>query len=450
MKKLVSLSILLVTALVFTGCAGEEEAIFDKPAAERLNEASDLYSGRLMASPNGWAMQLYPTYANEAPFGKGYLVLCDFNDDHTVKTAMNNELSSNNYLEDTSLWEVIADNGPVLTFNSFNKVMHIFTNPEDVGQTEDEDETGEGIGGDYEFIITDAPADASYIMLKGKKRGTYNLLTPMEDGVDFEEYLKDVKAFQAKMFPSNAPTFNVMNKNGEMYKMAGADDQIPNIYPYDGDEIIDESFNPFLITKWNGVYHLRFRDDIAVGGDDGSTVQDFRYDESKDMFIAVENENCTIEGDNPLRFFTQTLENMNTSTRFQWQASSLMSDAYKTKYDALVADLASKSLTLSNLTLRKSGDDYILRVTYRNKNRNTTVDYKYSISSESDGITMTYQGPVTAAGQNTYDQLPALQDMIATLNQKFTISAGETAFNLRTIKLTSAADPSIWFVVTLY
>jgi len=40
--------------------------------------------------------------------------------------------------------------------------------------------------------------------------------------------------------------------------------------------------------------------------------------------------------------------------------------------------------------------------------------------------------------------------MIATLNQKFTISAGETAFNLRTIKLTSAADPSIWFVVTLY
>ena len=64
MKKILSISLILAAALAFTSCVKEEEDIFDKSAAERLNEASDLYSKRLMASPNGWAMQLYPT--NEA------------------------------------------------------------------------------------------------------------------------------------------------------------------------------------------------------------------------------------------------------------------------------------------------------------------------------------------------------------------------------------------------
>ena len=161
--------------------------LFDQSAAERLNAASDLYSARLTAQPNGWAVQLYPTTKNESPFGNGYLVLMDFNADHSVKCSMNNILSGNVYKSDVSAWEVITDNGPVLTFNTFNDVLHTFTDPEDVGITSGfgNDETGTGIGGDYEFIIVDAPEDASYMMLKGKKRGTYNLLTPIEEGVDY-------------------------------------------------------------------------------------------------------------------------------------------------------------------------------------------------------------------------------------------------------------------------
>ena len=52
MKKILSISLILAAALAFTSCVKEEEDIFDKSAAERLNEASDLYSKRLMASPN--------------------------------------------------------------------------------------------------------------------------------------------------------------------------------------------------------------------------------------------------------------------------------------------------------------------------------------------------------------------------------------------------------------
>ena len=73
-----------ITALALTSCAGEEDDIFDKTAAERLNESSAKYSARLEAQPNGWAMQYYPTYNDEAPFGSGYLILMRFNPDYSV------------------------------------------------------------------------------------------------------------------------------------------------------------------------------------------------------------------------------------------------------------------------------------------------------------------------------------------------------------------------------
>ena len=51
MKKIFSISLLLAAAVAYTSCSpSEEDDIFDKSAAERLNEASDLYSSRLMAS----------------------------------------------------------------------------------------------------------------------------------------------------------------------------------------------------------------------------------------------------------------------------------------------------------------------------------------------------------------------------------------------------------------
>ena len=86
MNKIFQLSLLLGASVAFAGCAGEEDNIFSQSAAERLNAASELYSSRLEAQPNGWVMQLYPTTDKEAPFGNGYLVLVDFN--RTVQSRL--------------------------------------------------------------------------------------------------------------------------------------------------------------------------------------------------------------------------------------------------------------------------------------------------------------------------------------------------------------------------
>ena len=453
MKKIYCISLILASALVFSSCVKEEEDIFEKTAAERLNEASAIYSARLMASPNGWAMQLYPTTQNEYPYGNGYLLLCRFNADHSVNVSMDNVFSDNKYAEDTSLWEVITDNGPVLSFNSYNKCLHAFSDPYDLPFTGDEDqannETGTGAEGDYEFIIVDAPEDASYMMLKGKKRGTYNLLTPIEVGVDYADYLADVKAFQNKMFSANAPTFNVIHYGDQLYKMTGANDGIPNIYPYDGDEIIDESFNAFLITKRGNSYYFRFPDQID------EKVQEFVYKPEQDIFESVEDPTYFIEGNNPLTFFSGTLGNPS----FKW-----VFDTYSDKVAAIINALAQQieatstknvKYALEQVSIVTWSDYVLLQVSYSSKvakqgTLHKQFYYEFTPAVNNDVLNFTYVKP---SGKNTEEvnastnalaAFPALNQLVSYLGQSMRVEAAETRFDLNGIKLIPSSDADSW------
>lgn len=440
----------MIASLLFTACAGEEEDIFSESAAERLNSVSDVYSARLEAAPNGWAMQLYPQNSDEYPEGCGYLLLMRFNADHTVNVAMDNVLSDNSYTSDNSVWDIITDQGPVLSFSTYNNCVHAFADPYDLIFTDssadyNDDESGTGMGGDWEFVIVDAPEDASYMMLKGKKRGTYNLLTPVEEGVDYESYLADVKAFHSKMFSSSTPTFNVMCFADSLYKMTSASQGMPKIYPYNGDEVIDESFNPFLITRRGGEFYLRFRDAMTKND---VTVQEFKYDEEKDMFIATEDETCYIDGDNPLRFFLETLDN--DTYKFSWAKSSEMSDAYATYYTNLTDAFSSVKYTLNKLYLRTLNGKTFIRVEYKYKsggmNRSGTNDYIFTYSSDDEGITLQYKEPGSTSAETMYNALPALQELLSAMSGKWIVSAATTKFNLSTMKLTRADNSNIWFV----
>lgn len=431
-----------------TACSNEEDLLFDQSAAERLNAASDLYSARLMAQPNGWAMQLYPTTDDEAPYGSGYLVLLDFDADHSVKASMNNELSSDVYMESRSSWSVITDNGPVLTFNTHNNVIHAFSYPEDLPFTgsrdEPNDETGTGIGGDFEFVIVDAPADASYMMLKGKKRGTYNLLTPIEEGVDYESYLQDVKDFQSAMFSKSSPSFAVMHYGDSICKFTGAHDGIPTIYPYDGDAVTQSSFNPFLITKRGSDYYLRFRDAKTFGK---VTVQDYKYVADKDVFESVDNKAFYLDGDNPCRFLAETLAD-NGNTWLYKSDNTNMSESFLGVYNDLKSGFANVKYTLQTVSIRTNSDKLMLRVTYKTGKSTSNVDYLFSAEREGDNLTFNYLGADKPAGENVLAQMPSLQAFIETLGQTYVVSAASTKFNLSTLKLTSAKDSELWFVLT--
>lgn len=445
MNKILSIAFVCAAAMSFTACVNEEDDLFDKSAAERLNEASALYSERLCASPNGWAVQLYPTTQDEAPYGSGYLLMFRFHKDKSVDASMNNALSNNRYLSATSTWDVITDNGPVLSFNTYNKVVHTFSDPEDVPSTgtidDPNDETGTGIGGDYEFIIVDAPEDASYMMLKGKKRGTYNLLTPVAEGIDFESYLTDVNDFKNKMFPAVELCSDTLHVGDLKYKFEGANDGLPSIYLYNQDKVTTETFNPFLITKRDNDYYLRFRDNTTYGD---LSFQELKYNTEKDVFEDVENPTIYLEGANP----AYVLDSMFVKSSNSWMLDNTveMSDDVKTLYSEIESGFSSRRVKLNSISIRRSGESQaVVRFTYNTK---TTVDYNINAVNNSDGETFEYVG-ATTSGATLLKAIPQIQQFLDFINQRFVTSAATTRFDLTKIKLSSANNPNSWFVVYL-
>jgi hypothetical protein len=472
MKKILSISLILVTALGFSACSGEEDDLFEASAAERLNAASALYSARLTAQPNGWAMQYYPTYDDEAPNGKGYLMLTRFNKDFTVdvsgydwpewryeKPANADADASeewichyiNEYREDTSFWEVITDNGPVLSFNSYNSAFHFFSDP-------DYRETGTGFGGDYEFVVVEAPEDASYMVLKGKKRGTYNLLTPVEEGIDYATYMADVKGFHNFIFPESELVSNLVHFGDTIYRMDGSNDGLPNIYPFDGDPVIYESFNPFLITKRGNDYYLRFRDAFERDDMDGE-LRELRYDSIQDKFIGVNNANFQITGYYQGRFLREKISSGSKPQLVAGEEVSELLNSYMTDVAASFAqikdpkDRKKRSYGFVGLSFAYDGKEekYVWNVIFRvpSSSANSTAAYIFEADITDNDVTMKYVGPFDESATNISNVIPKISELMNVLTQEYTISPVISNFDLSKLKLTSKTNPDLWFILNI-
>ena len=174
MKKLIY--ILLMPVLCFS-CVQDEPDIFDKPASERMNAAIENARNILVSAEYGWQADYYP-YVNYAR--GGYAMFLKFYNDGTVDVQCEIITNVPARQKETSQFSMTADQGPVLTFNTYNKVMHYFSEPLSSSQTS-------GREGDYEFIVMSATPDK--IVLKGKKRGNMFVLRRNLTAVDANAYL---------------------------------------------------------------------------------------------------------------------------------------------------------------------------------------------------------------------------------------------------------------------
>ena len=456
-KYIFSVTMLLAVGFLFVACQGEEPDLFEKSAAERLNEVSKTYTDVLAESEAGWIMEYYPTNTNSDPTGLGYLMLVDFDKDGSVKIGMKNDLTEGAYEEASSLWEVITDNGPVLSFSSYNDILHYFSDPAIYDQ-------GLGLEGDYEFVMVQVPEDHQTIMLKGKKRSTYVRLTRLPAGTDFEEYLTDVYTFQNQKFASNAPNFDYLTLDGKQYELAEMSTTLPNLYLYGTDAIANEYRIPYLITKINGQYHLRFRTAPFIVEEAEASPQEFVYDEAQDKFLCLEDEVSVIEGDVPARFFDQTLDGEGT-TIWKFDRNSNKSEAAQAIVDQVYADFQTISYTFTGGAIIKAtvkeGDanvvknylrltcTYLQRQGNRYIQQSTNYQYELNRTVSGDDVTFSYAG-CNAAAQTVYDRFDGVKDLVNTFgNQAFKAEATGSRFNLNSITLTAASNSNLWYALSL-
>ena len=191
MKRIYNILFTLIAVLSFTSCSNDIDEVFDKPSAERVNDAIAEYKTVLTSAENGWLMKYYPK-AN-TKYG-GYNLLLKFGTDGNV-TAMSDALGADT--KATSHYKLEQSASIVLSFDEYNKVIHFFSDPANPAGIGD---NGKGMEGDLEFRVLTATADS--VVMLGKKRGTKIVMTPMAKDADWTETINQIDGLEQEMqFP---------------------------------------------------------------------------------------------------------------------------------------------------------------------------------------------------------------------------------------------------------
>lgn len=288
MKK--SLAIILSSSLLLglNSCYKTEEDIWEDSSAVRTEKTLAAYEDALCAEENGWVLQYF---ANESE--QAYPLLMKFKKNSEVTMAANNSVSSSSgYTEKTSTFDLISDMGPVLTFNTYNPLLHCFSDP-----------GSDGLGhlGDYEFQIMGQNEDGSFD-LRGKKwavnmrmikfpmGATYTVDGETKTIEKWEDYYAAYDAVKSTMFTPVIQEL-VMNAGNERYKVSGMNSGVLSFTPVG----VENAYTTVLsyMINLDGTLSLV---SPFTGENDSFKVQNFKLSDNFEIECIDEGQNAKIVG----------------------------------------------------------------------------------------------------------------------------------------------------------
>ncbi len=287
MKEFLNISLLTLVAvasLSLASCKNEVDQIFDEDAVTRLAKAQAEYVDILTSQGGRWQMQYFsndnePGYVYVMTFDKnGSVAISGMNKWIGIVDGVSSVGSKVAFGSATSMWDVIADNGPVLSFNTYNKYFHLFADPYDIpsenqggsdfsGDT-DTDESGYGHEGDYEFTIMKYSGDTLY--LTGKKYNLDIIMVRINDaGYPGDEmYMNEVTAMADSFFNAKIPQAYINLPNGVRWIVKNGASGILKMFREGADEISTAETHNVIITH-DG---LSFMNPLTL---DGYVIQNF-------------------------------------------------------------------------------------------------------------------------------------------------------------------------------
>ncbi len=408
-------------AATMVACSRDEESLFDKSAAERAQEAIETAFDVLTSNEAGWEVAYFP---NLEASSKGYNMVWKFNANGKVSaTAKNSTTTMNKMMTDSaSTWAVKSDYGPILTFDTYNKVIHAFSDPQ---------ENGAGLLGDYEFLILKATPEV--VILKGKKHSAYSVMRPMKT-TNLEAYFAACEKMQSYLFGNN--NVATLNQGEEkMYLYNGASGQFQSA-AY-GSPLVAEAatYHPVCSTE----------DGIIVSTGFGEELHEhiFLYDSVKGELVG-EAGSVMNAGNLNVLFSTYFTDNA-----YGWVVDTVGIEAvapFLAQINAIANDKASKIKQMGfgykqSLNMYEGGYFVQVQVGYKQngKGKEQVVNLVWTVDLEmnENGITASnlamWDEKPDDGKQGTTERwvtaAPAVQDVVDALLGSFTAEPGANLFN---------------------
>lgn len=232
--KIVILTAAVAAMLSMQSCLKDQEDVFDKTPAERMNEYLKNVNNILKAPEYGWVMYIFPIY-NGAPTA-GFIYTAKFDG---TSVTFRSERDNNGSDSATSYYKLSNDNGPCLSFDTFNEIYHYWATPGSSG------DIYQGRGGDVDLVFMEVSNDK--IICEGKRRRGRVEMYPLQE--DPESYIQQCVDYR--------------KSNNDIYFGVH----------WNGGDLNAEFYDSGLLGKTSSTNPYRLIE-FSYNGEDGSTVYD--------------------------------------------------------------------------------------------------------------------------------------------------------------------------------
>lgn len=469
----------LATSLAFSSCLFEEDEIFDETAALRGQHFTESIEKVLYTPENGWVMQYFPNRSpiletqeirNESAFTvlyqKGYNIFVRFNKDQSCILTSNHEYIRENIIRntpgvmrsDTSLFCLNEQDGPLLSFNTWNDILSVFSdpvNPVSVKKGIFDNKDGQGLQGDNEFVVLSV--SDNMIKMRGERHDASVRLIKADRPQD--EYIAAVQQVEKDFMEGPISEYLVISQKDSYKDTLYAYDMSTGLVtfaPRQGEEWISTEGLAFVCGT-AGI-HFQFPQDFSFNhiNGPGDTI---KWNNTVQDFIFNEEHNALVGDDKQLMFYPNWQKYLGSCANLSYKLTFNMEEGAES-WKNLVAELDTKlkaafsTQAISEISLGLAADKktnglvFLTKVTKSSKTRD---GYAAKTSIEGDVITFAINFEAPSSNMKNYEAkgidgyFKAVADYV---NDSWKMTP-DSYLNPKTITLVSTSDSNKEIVLNI-
>lgn len=244
-RNILAIVAVVCAALSLSSCLKNQVDYFGETASARMEKYLKNAREVLYGAENGWRMEYFTDYG-------GYNYALKFIDHDALGKQIDSVVATSELSAETvygSNFRLTNDDGPVLSFDTYNDILHYFATPSSSDY--------QANGGDFEFIIL--AANPQEVILKGKRTGRISKLYPLEE--DMVHFAKRMNVKSSEFIVISADGINSDGDKIHLDFDLNSHSTLFSSYLEDGKTIdeVNAVLMPFIITEDGIKYYEQFK-----------------------------------------------------------------------------------------------------------------------------------------------------------------------------------------------